>query len=192
MRSVIFSCLAAAAFCAASSAHAQRPGGARAEITAGYELDGDWSSDDGAGGVRIGGTVGYDLPVSKHWILGIEAGAGQTLDTEVTSGPYHFVQGVSRIRGERRAEFDLSVRAGARVAPKTLLFGKLGVVQQRWKSELIDLPGDTLDRGHDSDLRVGAGIEQDLGGRSYFKSEYRYTDSFTGRHQILAGLGVRF
>lgn len=192
MRIVLLASFTAASLCAAASAQAQNAGGARAEITAGFEVDSDWSSSDGTGGARIGGAVGYDLPVSKHWIVGIEAGVGQTLETEGTWGPYPFTQGVSRIRGKRLAEFDLSVRAGARVAPKTLLFGKIGMVDRRWKSELIDLPGDTMDRSEDSALRAGIGIEQDLGGRSYIKSEYRYTDSFSGRHQLLAGLGVRF
>lgn len=148
--------------------------------------------DESLNGVRIGGAVGYDLAVSPHWVLGVEAGVGQTLGAEVTWAPFLTTEGTSRERVARRAEFDLSVRAGVRVAPKTLLFGKLGVVQRRWESELIDLPGDTRTRGHDNPLRVGAGIEQDLGGRSYLKSEYRYTDAFSGQHQILAGLGMRF
>lgn len=192
MRIVLFASLTAAALCAAAAAHAQTTGGARAEITAGFETDGDWGRGDSVGGVRVGGAIGYDLPISKHWIVGIEAGGGQTTDSETISGPFQFRQGVSRIRGQNLAEFDLSARAGVRVVPGTLLFGKLGVVQNRWKTELIDLPGDTVEQGHYRSLRLAAGIEQDLGGRSYIKSEYRYTDTFSGHHQILAGLGVRF
>ena len=43
-------------------------------------------------------------------------------------------------------------------------------------------------------LRVGAGVEQQLGTNLYAKAEYRYSNYEAGieRHQVLGGVGFRF
>ena len=54
--------------------------------------------------------------------------------------------------------------------------------------------GDTSEGSNLDGIRVGGGVERALGGKSYVKTEYRYSNYQNGvsRHQVLAGVGIRF
>ena len=61
-------------------------------------------------------------------------------------------------------------------------------------SDSLTLTSDTVD------LRLGAGLEQKLGTNTFVKAEYRYSnykeiedfDIDADRHQVVAGVGIRF
>ena len=81
------------------------------------------------------------------------------------------------------------VRAGYVVAPNTLLYAKGGYTNARVIGETANVRvADNLDG-----FRLGAGVERQFG-RFYGKVEYRYSNysQDVERHQVLAGLGVRF
>jgi len=77
----------------------------------------------------------------------------------------------------------------------TLLYAKAGYTNADVKFTANDGTDEvTLDKTHLDGVRVGAGVEQKLGSKSYVKAEYRYSNYEQGieRHQVLAGVGYRF
>jgi outer membrane immunogenic protein len=95
------------------------------------------------------------------------------------------------------------------VTPSTLLYAKAGYtnlsIENAFTSDSDNVDFDTTVDGY----RLGAGIEQMLGRNVYAKAEYRYSnynglqfdDDLFGdetldidldRHQVMAGVGVRF
>ena len=103
-------------------------------------------------------------------------------------------------------------RVGFKATPKTLIYAKGGYTNARFN--VVGTDGTTETSRHlDADgWRVGAGVEQKLGPRTFAKVEYRYSnynkgevdfedpnvpdssrfDIDTDRHQVVASVGVRF
>ena len=83
-------------------------------------------------------------------------------------------------------------RVGLAVGAGTLLYAKGGYtnVGGRFalRSPLLNYDGE----GNEGGWRVGAGAEVRLAGKTYLKSEYRYSDYGSSRHQVVTGLGIRF
>ena len=98
------------------------------------------------------------------------------------------------------------------MTPQTLLYAKAGYTNARFKASL---DGDTVDQTSSFDTdgyRLGAGVEQAIAERAFVKLEYRYSNYSEGeidfeddtlpdsgrvdldldRHQIVAGVGIRF
>ena len=220
MRKLIFAATAVASLGVAVPAFAQdAPGdaiftGPRAGVILGYDRlqpcqvpNSNIDDSNSASGLVYGGDVGYDI-ASGRWVFGAEGEVtGST--GKVTNNPSAAgALGYGRVKAGR--DLYAGARIGYRVAPSTLLYAKGGYTNQRL--DLVASDG-TTETGRHFNLdgwRAGAGLEQSLGGKAYAKLEYRYsnydkarleypsggnTNNFsvdTDRHQIVAGVGVRF
>ncbi|WP_028055831.1 outer membrane protein [Sphingobium bisphenolivorans] len=178
MKTVIFAAAAAvAAISAPAFAQDAAPfTGAHAELLAGYDKIDTNSVIGSPDGFLYGLNLGYDYQVGSA-VLGIEG--------EVSDATTNF----DYVGGELDAERDLYIggRVGFQVGDLALLYVKAGYTNARLK--------DTLAGGANADgVRVGGGIEYKLGGQLLVKGEYRYSNYEAGleRHQVLAGLGIRF
>lgn len=155
--------------------------GPRLEAVAG--TDGDF---------LYGGAVGYDLQRGKM-VLGFEGELDltsrnrcATLDASIND----------RLCERDRRDLYAGGRIGITVAPATLLYAKLGYSQLRQR---VTYDGGTssgsfryVDRR--DGMRLGAGIEQRIGGQAFVKGEYRYSNYEYGgwKHDGLVGIGIRF
>lgn len=196
-----FLVLASAAAFAATPAFAQDEShaftGPRVEATFGYDStgadDGIASTPNRVDGVRVGGAIGYDLPIASTFTIGAEAGIGWQV-----SGKAEAQIGTTNLRLTTGRDIDVSLRLGARVAPSTLLYVKAGYANSefRLRSTVGGTAGNTVtDVSTEEDgYRLGAGVEQMLGDHLYAKAEYRYSDygDDVSRHQVLVGAGYRF
>ncbi|NIJ18998.1 outer membrane immunogenic protein [Sphingomonas naasensis] len=166
--------------------------GFRAEANIGYDRTGDDALyGEELGGLRVGGAIGYDAPLGNNFLVGIEAGIGWTVTGGVTVGPFATNDPTTfHVTGAHDA--DISVRLGTKIGPKTLAFVKAGWVDTAYRSEIVGEDYSFSSEGNDDNLRLGIGVEHRLGKSLYAKAEYRYTAGDAGRHQLLAGLGIRF
>jgi outer membrane immunogenic protein len=188
--------------------------GPRAGIILGYDRlqpgqvpNSNIDDSNSADGLVYGGDVGYDLR-SGSIVFGVEGEVtGST--SKVTNNP-----SAAGALGYGRVKAGRDLYAGARIGflatPKTLLYAKGGYTNQRL--DLVASNG-TSETGQHFNLdgwRAGAGVEQSIGRNTYAKIEYRYsnygkarleypdganTNNFsvdTDRHQVVAGVGLRF
>lgn len=155
-------------------------------------------------GLRLEGLVGYDESLTYGGAAGFDfqsGGAVLGLEGEYLESSDKECEATVAPVGGRLCDFvgrDIYVggRVGAAVAPGTLIYAKAGYTNVRL--------GATLDNGAGSTslifsqkldgIRVGAGVEQKLGGKFYVKGEYRYSDYEAGtrKHDAVVGLGIRF
>jgi outer membrane immunogenic protein len=191
MRKYILAAIVAGSF--AAPAMAQDNGsapftGVRVEGLLGW--DRPQSNGTHADGILYGGGVGYDFQAGRA-VLGVEGEAtGSTAKDCIAS---------FSVTGDRlctRSGRDLYVggRVGALVAPSTLLYAKAGYTNGRVRAT-YDVGGTTTRSGQNLDgFRVGGGVEQAVGARSFVKVEYRYSnyEQNVDRHQVVAGFGFRF
>lgn len=190
-----FIILAAAASAFATPAFAQDFTGPRVEANVGWDRvqaePGLAGSTDRADGVRVGGAVGYDVAIGRTFTIGAEAGIGWSLDDKERG-----TVGANQVSIDSGRDIDLSLRLGARVAPRTLVYAKAGWANTRFTGDVRNAAGALVSRtrGNEDGVRVGVGVEQALSERFYVKGEYRYTDygQDVSRHQALVGFGVRF
>lgn len=187
--------------------------GPRVAILGGYDGIKPGSSEDIDGvdqtvdGFLYGVEAGYDFNFGGV-VAGVEAeltdSTGKVETARTTPNDFGF--------GEVSTGRDIYVgaRIGVPVTPATLVYGKGGYTNTR----LNTLYGDgTTNRDENFELsgwRLGAGVEQAIGSRTFAKVEYRYSnyedanfrfpdgattanfDIDTDRHQVVAGVGVRF
>ena len=221
MRTLVLTALAAATATAALAAPAFAQDapptftGPRAGVLLGYDRlqpgsgpNSDISSDRKADGLTYGGDVGYDAALGRSLTIGAEGEVtGST--AKVTNSPLDAAAlGYGRVKAGR--DLYIGGRLGVRAAPSTLIYAKGGYTNQRL--DLIASNGTTETGSHYNldGYRLGAGVEQALGGKAYAKIEYRYsnygdarlefpnganTNNFdvdTDRHQVVAGVGIRF
>ena len=193
--------------------------GLRGEAIVGYDISEAGSSvdnevneqnDQSIDGLTYGAGIGFDMAASENLVVGIE---GEYLDstakTEFTGADFENIG----IGGRLDAGRDLyaGARVGYRVAPNTLAYVKGGYTNARYNVLARDLETE-LRRNIDVDgFRVGAGVEQAINENMFAKVEYRYSNYSEGeidfrddiedserfdvdldRHQIMAGVGVRF
>lgn len=164
--------------------------GARVEAIAGFDrVQGNGGHADG---VVYGGQFGYDVQ-SNYGLLGIEG--------EVTGSTTRECVGAGTAFDTRdclKAARDLYVggRIGAVVGGTTLLYAKAGYTNARVRLTTDDgARTTTLDAQNLDGVRVGAGVEHAFGaGPVYGKVEYRYSnyEQDVVRHQVVAGVGIRF
>jgi outer membrane immunogenic protein len=94
--------------------------------------------------------------------------------------------------------------------PQTLVYAKGGYTNARLDVLASDGSVDRRENFELNGYRLGAGVEQAIGSRAYAKVEYRYSnynnadfqfrdgsttsqfDIDTDRHQVVAGVGIRF
>ncbi|WP_213980374.1 porin family protein [Sphingomonas sp. dw_22] len=150
--------------------------GPRAEIVGGWDhVEG---ADQNASGFVYGGAAGYDLQRGNA-VFGVEG--------EITGSTAKKTENDVTLKAGR--DFYAGVRAGYVILPSTLLYVKGGYTNARVIGETADVHvADNLDG-----FRLGAGLERSFG-KFYGKVEYRYSNysQDVERHQVLAGLGVRF
>ncbi len=190
MRTLFIAALLAATAASPALAQGNAPfTGARAEGVVGFDrLQAGGGHEDG---VAYGGQVGYDFQ-SGVGLVGVEG--------EVTGSSTDACEGARTpadpaICAKAGRDFYAGARIGAVVGGNTLLYAKAGYTNARVRLTADDGTTTTTLGGQNLDgVRVGAGLEHSFGGRFYGKAEYRYSNyqDDVSRHQLLAGLGVRF
>ncbi|NML07603.1 outer membrane beta-barrel protein [Sphingomonas sp. G-3-2-10] len=203
MRIALFAAALAASTALAAPAFAQETvdptfTGPRVEGVVGWDrLDsGDTSGTEASDGVVYGGAIGYDIATGGA-VFGVEGEI--TGSTNKQEGAGLIVPGDSfRVKAGR--DLYAGVRVGFLAGPRTLIYAKGGytnaAVETRYTSGLTTV----TDSENIDGWRLGAGAEFNLANNIYLKGEYRYSNysSLDGvdidldRHQVVAGLGVRF
>lgn len=171
--------------------------GPRVEVNAGYDAthadDGVAATPNTLEALHIGGTIGYDAPIGDKFTIGVEAGGGYNVAGDIKGSA-----GATSYRLTGGYDLDASVRVGARVADRTLLFVKGGYAHSefRLRTTVVGTTGTTTTKVSDDEggWRIGGGVEHAINDHIYAKAEYRFTDygSDVTRHQALLGLGYRF
>ena len=189
-------CLAAAVAAAgvASPVAAQDsepPAAATPTEFTGFKVEGLAGYDEG---FVYGVGAGYDRQLGRL-VLGAEGEISDSTDKEcVTSA---FAPG-DRFCSSSGRNLYVGGRIGFTVAPRTLLYGKIGYTNQRVTADYEAGTPAAFDSfrvsGKLDGIRLGAGLEQKLGGKAYVKGEYRYSDyeNGSGRHDGVVGIGFRF
>lgn len=205
MRYVILGVLLATA--AASPALAQdEPApftGAHVEALAGYDHVGG-SGSDGRDGLAYGIGAGYDFQLGGA-VLGLE---GEFSDSTTAARDSNIALTGDSARYAADRDLYVGARVGFAVAPRTLLYAKGGYTNAQFKTTYDNGTGTTVITRNTLDgYRLGAGIEQKMnlfGPSGFIKAEYRYSnyrnlnagpsnvDIDLDRHQVMAGIGVRF
>lgn len=186
--------------------------------SADIDEDGGDGIDESVEGFLYGAAVGFDFDLGGV-VAGVEGeisdSTGNQEVDEVINAPFAFRASVGR-------DLYIGGRIGLRVAPTTLVDVKGGYTSTKIDAAVDDLdPDDEVDFTTDADqtvdgYRIGAGIEHAFGNSfgfgsgAYAKLEYRYSkyddlsfddEFFTApnsvdidldRHQVVAGLGIRF
>lgn len=163
----------------------------------------DQTIDDVAYGVG----VGYDMNMGSV-VVGVE---GEWMESEAqteydTTGFPNF--GVANVETGR--DLYAGVRVGVPMGERALVYAKGGYTNARYNVLATD---NVTDTGTDVDLdgwRLGAGAEYAVSDNMFVKAEYRYSNYGEGeieapsgaesdrfdidvdRHQIIAGVGMRF
>lgn len=196
MRTLILAAMATSAL--AAPALAQTSGapftGLRIEGVAGYDALKD--GRDSADGFVYGGAVGYDVQLN-NLVVGAEGElTGSTTDTRTDN----LLSPGDRLRVGMGRDLYAGVRAGVPLNPSTLAYAKGGYTNARVETRYDLGTATTRDHTDLEGFRLGAGLEHQLGANTYVKGEYRYShygradryDIDADRHQIVAGVGMRF
>ncbi|WP_338445362.1 outer membrane beta-barrel protein [Pelagerythrobacter marensis] len=190
--------------------------GPRIGVTGGYDVTGAGSSvdddtnddnDQSIDGFAYGVTAGYDFDIGGA-VLGIEGEyTDSTAKTEFDDGDF---QGFGFGSVDAGRDLYVGARIGAKVAPDALLYAKGGYTNA--KLNILSNDGETeTDRDFKLDgWRIGAGAEYAISPNTFVNLEYRYSnyedaniemgdgsttpnfDVDTDRHQVMAGVGMRF
>ncbi len=176
--------------------------------TSDSEIEGRDETVDGA---LYGAAVGYDVDLNGL-VIGAEAEISGTTGKQDVDERLNTPFGY-RINVDR--DIYLGGRIGVAATPSTLVYAKGGYTSTRVESVYTDTAEDdgadfNFETGQSIDgYRIGAGVEQKLGSNAYAKLEYRYSnyddlkfdDDVFGaealnvdldRHQVVAGVGIRF
>lgn len=220
MKKIIAS-LAAASAIAAVPAMAQGAAepfkGFHVEGLAGYDVtkagssvddDATVDNDESIDGVVFGVGAGYDFKMG-NLVVGPEAEVTwSTAKTSFEDGDFEGF-GIGNVKANR----DLYVggRVGYAFTPRTMVYAKGGYTNAKFDVRNGDGTVVTSDDIDADGWRVGAGVEQAVSDNIFAKVEYRYSNyekgelDFTGdipdgqrfdldldRHQVVAGVGMRF
>lgn len=190
MRTLLLAAVAAAGLATPAMAQDAPAGtGFRAEAVAGWDHVGELDNNvEASDGFLYGGAIGYDVAIG-----GITLGADAELTGSTLKASGAAVPGPGTVGASAGRDIYVGGRIGVPVTPGTTLYAKGGYTNAR-----INYSFNGADAGSDDQdgWRLGAGIEQRLTGGIYAKAEYRYSD-YDGlysatRHQVVAGLGIRF
>ena len=172
--------------------------GPRVEGLIGYDSvsDGNDQDSSASSGVVYGGAVGYDAQVGGV-VLGVEGEiTGSTTDTRTDN----LINAGDRLRLDAGRDLYAGGRVGYVISPLAMIYAKGGYTNARVEAR-YDSGNVRIDDHADLDgFRIGAGLEYRLSGNTYVKGEYRYSnyssvdgyDTDVDRHQLIAGLGLRF
>jgi outer membrane immunogenic protein len=190
--------------------------GPRVEALVGYDVtkagssvddDTNDDNDQSIDGLLYGIGAGFDFAVGNA-VVGVE---GEYTDSTAKAdfdddGDFEDTT-LGRVKTGR--DLYVGARAGIRATPRTLVYAKGGYTNAKF--DVLANDGETeLEADVKADgWRAGAGVEQAMGENAFAKLEYRYskygeakvdfgdtaTDEFDvdlDRHQVVAGVGVRF
>ncbi|MCW3835232.1 outer membrane protein [Sphingomonas canadensis] len=192
----------AAAIAFAAPAHAQDGDksftGPRVEGVAGWDRldDGGTAGVAASDGFTYGVQLGYDYDLGKA-VIGVEGEVADSTNKETASGVLAAGDTLSVKAGR---DLYAGVRVGFKAGGSTLIYAKGGYTNARINT-LYTAPATSVSAKDDLDgWRLGAGVERQISGNVYVKGEYRYSnyDKLSGyavdidRHQVVAGVGVRF
>ena len=177
---------------------------------AGSSVDDDVNeeNDQSIDGASYGIVAGYDIDLGGI-IVGAEAElADSTAEVEFDDGDF---EGFGFGNVEANRDLYLGARVGGRVGPDAMIYAKGGYTNAKYDVRSND---GTTEFNQDLDLdgfRIGAGGEYALANNMYVNLEYRYSkyseaevdfddelpdgerfDVDTDRHQVMAGVGMRF
>ncbi|MFZ5748755.1 MAG: outer membrane protein [Pseudomonadota bacterium] len=139
----------------------------------------------------VGGFAAYDKEIGRFVIggeLGFMLGAS---DTATASG------GGATYSIDPRRSFDASLRGGYLINPKTLVYGRAGYTNERFRTT-VNTGATSVIHSQDRDgWTLGAGVERVIIPHVSARVEYRYADLSDGtgkwdRHQVLTGIAYRF
>ncbi|MDF2382983.1 porin family protein [Nostoc ellipsosporum NOK] len=190
--------LAGSAFAAPAFAQSTDSGftGPRAEAVVGWDhVKPSGSGVKGADGVLYGGQIGYDFQAGNA-VFGVEGEAtGSTAKRTDTSV---LVAG-DRARISTGRDLYVGARVGFTVGGNALIYAKGGYTNAKFDSRYVSGTTNVSTSDNADGWRLGAGAEVKLNDKVYLKGEYRYSkynNDDAGidakRHQVLAGVGVRF
>lgn len=168
--------------------------GFRLEALAGY--DNLSAGGDGSDGFVYGIAAGYDAPVGRAR-LGVEA---EIADATTDARARGVLVANDSLRAEAGRDLYLGVRAGYVLSPRAMLYAKAGYTNARLATTYVAGTATVRDARNLDGFRLGAGVEYALSRNVYAKAEYRYShygeqDGIAldaDRHQLMAGVGVRF
>jgi outer membrane immunogenic protein len=192
MRKLIVAALAASTLATPALAEGRGPfTGVRVEGLAGW--DRPQANGDHADGVAYGVGAGFDFQAGGA-VLGIEGEASKSTAKECIDS---FAIAGDRLCSKTGRDLYVGGRVGGVVGRATLLYAKAGYTNARSEATYnSNLAGSAIARSHANldGFRVGAGVEQAVGRKAFVKAEYRYSNYEQGvdRHQVVAGLGIRF
>ncbi len=194
----------------AQEAPAAAPVGARVEVRVGWDrpvttlelFDDTVTYKDSAGksGVSYGGEVGYDVMVGGFGTIGAYAGIDGSSVRDCVS-----YTTAERFCIKAGRNITAGVRVGHMISATALLYAKAGYSNgsTTLTDRDLDAPENDLREKLTRDgFHLGAGVEMGLSQNVYGKLEYVYTN-YNGfeatdakldadRHQVVAGVGVRF
>lgn len=200
MRTKIFAAALIASTAIAAPAFAQDVtfSGPRAEAVVGWDRidDGSTNGTEASDGVVYGGQVGYDIQRGGT-VFGVEGEVTGSTNRERAENV--FTPGDAfRVRAGR----DLYVggRVGFVAGGNTLIYAKGGYTNAGINTRYVSGAGVFDVKENLDGWRAGAGAEMKLNDKVYLKGEYRYSnygkmdgvDVDLDRHQVVAGVGVRF
>lgn len=187
------SALAAPAF--AQSAADNGFTGPRAEAVVGWDRVEDSAGNGKSDGVVYGGAIGYDHQVGNT-VIGVE---GEITGSTNSDRANSLIVPGDYFRAKAGRDLYVGGRVGFLANDKTMIYAKAGYTNAQFRTRYQAGDVVTLDNFNADGWRLGAGAEVKLSGQTYAKAEYRYSnynDSGVGvdakRHQVLAGVGVRF
>lgn len=177
---------------------------------AGSSIDDDVNEDNDQSidGFAYGVGAGYDFRMN-NFVIGPEAEVTwSTAKTSFEDGDFEGF-GIGNVKTNR--DIYVGARVGYVVSPQTMVYAKGGYTNAKF--DVRNAIG-TTDTNRDLDAdgwRIGAGVEQAISNNVFAKLEYRYSNyekgelDYTGdspdgqrfdldldRHQVMAGVGVRF
>lgn len=173
--------------------------GPRVEILGGYDhlgVNGD-GNGEGRDGFLYGVGLGYDFQTPNGVVFGIE---GEISDSTASARNYNELVAGDRLRLDAGRDLYVGGRIGYAMSPQTLIYGKAGYTNARIEARYDDATTSIRDHADMDGYRLGAGIEYNITPSAYVKGEYRYShygnmedfDIDTDRHQLMAGVGIRF
>lgn len=175
--------------------------GGRVEVLAGYDnvQDGGDGNSEGREGLGYGGRIGYDFQ-RGNIVYGID---GELTDATTKVRSYNAVTAGDRLSVEAGRDFYVGGRLGYVISPQAMIYGKGGYTNARVESRYqatTTSDNELIDKTNLGGFRLGAGLEYKLTPTSFVTAEYRYShygdldgyDIDLDRHQLMAGLGIRF
>ncbi|PZN92895.1 MAG: porin family protein [Alphaproteobacteria bacterium] len=161
----------------------------RAEVHGGLDR---LSGDVGKSGLLYGLGAGVDVQLGEKASIGLEA----NVDLSTVDGCARGVMTpTDTLCAKVQRDLSAVARLSYKLAPSTQIYALAGYSNARLRLDYTPATGPaTSIAGNADGLRLGAGIQQGLGGGFYSKLEYRYSnyEADTVRHQVLVGLGVSF